>query len=269
MIKDFLPVKGIEQTANDIEFVESFWSRQLKGNMDSAFDCDLSRREEFHQMAPILDTLPSDARILDGGCGCGEWTVFLSRKGFQTTGLDISNELITRLTGLFPKNNFVRGDLRNTGFATGMFDLFFSWGAIEHFEDGPGSCLAEAYRTLKPGGYLMVSVPFANRRQLKRRAHATSGQPASSAESVRFYQWRFTREELGNELRQQGFVVTGLYPIHKEEGLRRLLALDRLGLPSGSILHTLALRVGSMLVRANDVSHMLLAVGRKPCDVTK
>ena len=54
-------------------------------------------RPEYRVMAPYLRQLPPSARMLDGGCGLGEWTVNLSRLGYRVLGLDISEETVTLL----------------------------------------------------------------------------------------------------------------------------------------------------------------------------
>src|SRR5687768_12849943 len=56
---------------------------------------------------PILDRLAPGSRILDGGCGMGEWTVFLAQRGFILVGADISEHTVERLRGWFPYLEFV------------------------------------------------------------------------------------------------------------------------------------------------------------------
>ena len=53
-------------------------------------------------MHSVLSQLPRGSLILDGGCGMGEWTVFLAQQGFDVTGLDISEATIARLGTWFP-----------------------------------------------------------------------------------------------------------------------------------------------------------------------
>ena len=274
MIKDFISIAAAESHIGEIGFVEAYWSRQLLGQLGAELPKDLlRRREEYRFIKPYLARLPAGARVLDGGCGAGEWTIALSREGFETTGLDISQALISRLQERFPKQRFVRGDLRDLPFEADSFDALFSWGAFEHFEIGLAPCLAEACRVLKPGGWLFVTVPFANRRIVHRHERGlvkdflprVKGPPA--APRLRFYQWRLTRGELARELACAGFEPTATRLLHKEEGLRRLLRHDiGLSLTPGSFPEHLLLTALRFVMPAGYAAHILIAAGRKRCD---
>ncbi len=269
MLKDFKPIDAAAPDPDDLAFVEKYWSAQFAGTVGQADPAGrVAAREEYRALQPHLDQLPPGAEILDAGCGQGDWTVFLSRQGRAVTGLDISQELIARLGERFPECRFLRGDIRNTGFAEERFDLVFSWGAIEHFEAGVAPALNELRRLLKPGGALLVTVPFANRRQLRRREAALTRvlrDGAPDPKPQRFYQWRFTRGELAQELRAGGFDVLSVEAIHKDEGIRRMLRHGlRLSVRPGSRLEGALLLALRRLIPSGAVSHMLLAVARKP-----
>ena len=122
MLKDFLPVKDSDKNLSEIDFVENFWSSKLATNLGRSLENELGSRDEYKIMIPYLRTLPAGAKILDGGCGAGEWTVFFSKQGYEVTGLDISEKLISKLKELFPRLNYVRGDLRQTGLDDASMD---------------------------------------------------------------------------------------------------------------------------------------------------
>ena len=269
MRKDYIPVADEARTADETSFVEKYWT-DVWTRHDQAPDLSaLARREEYRVIRPFLSTLPRGSRILDAGCGLGEWTLFLGQQGLDAVGLDLSGDIIARLKERFPASQFVRGDIRRTGFEAGSFDACLSWGAFEHFENGIGDCLDEAHRILRPGGWLFISVPFHNGRLLARDAHPLEhwdenfDAHAGYRQSQRFYQWRFTRPELKRELELHGFHTRLITPIHKLQGAGRWLQWDfRVCRPNTRAYFALR-RLSAAVLPASYVSHMLLAVAER------
>lgn len=112
-------------------------------------------------MARLLGLAPG-ARVLDLACGHGRHAWPLARAGVEVTGLDrsapylrLAREAAGPVTGAV---TLVRGDLRALPFADGAFDAAFSWYASLFIWDDATNedCLAEAGRTVRPGGRLLV-----------------------------------------------------------------------------------------------------------------
>lgn len=257
-----------EDTAGlgEADFIASHWTRiwEQEGGPQGRID-KVMRQDEYRLMAPYITSLIKGARILDGGCGLGDWVLAIDRLGFRTVGLDISQKTILQLQERFPEAEFKYGDIRQTTFGNGEFDAYFSWGVFEHFEAGPQDCIREAHRVLKPGGTLFISVPFDNLRHALR----ANNKPVTTGDrSIRFYQYRFTRAELALELEIGGFELLSVKPIHKRQGVLRMLHHD-FGLPYGwFITRALAVLVAP-LMPATWVSHMVMAVARRSVDSSK
>ena len=149
MRKDYAPISSNGTVEEEIHFVERFWTERWEAHSRLPRVEGVAQREEYKMMLPFLSSLPTGSRILDAGCGMGEWTVFLTNQGFEVVGLDVSERTISRLRGLLPTYHFVHGDIRRMDFATGSFDACFSWGVFEHFENGLGDCINEVHRILK------------------------------------------------------------------------------------------------------------------------
>lgn len=268
MRKDYTPVEAASAD-DEAGFVQRYWANVWKENDQVPDVSALARRDEYKVIRPFLAKLPTGSRILDAGCGLGEWTVFLGQQGFEVVGIDLIPEVVEELTRRFPAHQFVRGDIRQTGFEAGSFDACFSWGAFEHFENGIGDCLDEARRVLRPGGWLFISVPFQNWRHTLRDARplevwdSAFDPNAGYRQPQRFYQWRFTRPEVRRELELHGFRSVSVTPIHKLSGVGRWLQWDFPVFAKDSRAYHLARRAFGGVMPASCISHMILAVAEK------
>lgn len=101
-------------------------------------------------------------KIVEAGCGQGQWVIHLERQGYNITGLDFSEPVIEKLRAEYPENEWVVGDVTNLEYGEGSFDAMLSWGVVEHFEKGPERALDEAFRVLGESGTLFITVPMHN-----------------------------------------------------------------------------------------------------------
>ena len=262
MRKDFLIDTDLDD--NETDFVERYWTEKWDEMGGPAGLVDrIPGKAEYKIMAPYIEKLPKGARLLDGGCGLGDWTLYFTRAGYPTLGLDISRKTVAALQERFSEAKFEVGDIRETGLPDDSFDAYFSWGTFEHFESGLNPCIAEAYRVLKPGGLLFTSVPFDNLRHALRAASdwRRSAEPDTSAS--RFYQWRLTRGEFRELLARENFEVLDIRAIGKRQGVLRSLQHE-FGMPYQWFASRALSAALAPFVPSGLVAHMLLAVARKP-----
>jgi SAM-dependent methyltransferase len=102
-------------------------------------------------------SLPSRGRLLDFGCGNGNFLERMRRLGWQVTGVDASVAAVRRLQNELGLDARL-GTLPHAELAAGSFDLVTMWQSLEHVHQ-PLPVLREAQRLLVPGGMLVVSVP--------------------------------------------------------------------------------------------------------------
>ncbi|WP_456420530.1 class I SAM-dependent methyltransferase [Thermococcus sp.] len=92
-------------------------------------------------------------KALDLGCGTGNYTLELKKRGFDVIGLDASEGMlrIARSKGL----NCIRGNAYSLPFPEESFDLVLSVTMFEFIHE-PEKVLAEIHRVLKPGGEVVI-----------------------------------------------------------------------------------------------------------------
>lgn len=258
MRKDY--IESTDHGVGETEFVENYWTLvwEQEGGVRSQIG-RIQRKDEYRIMAPYMSRLSSGSRVLDGGCGLGDWTLRFTSEGYSVVGLDLSRKTVERLQERFPEATFADGDIRHMDFPDASFDAYFSWGVFEHFEAGPQECVREAFRVLKPDGLLFISVPFDN---LRHSLLGSFSSPRAISKGNRFYQWRFTRAELARELAIGGFVVLDVKPIHKRQGVLRCLHHE-FGMPINWLVTRGLSAALSPLLPSALVAHMILAVARK------
>ena len=93
-------------------------------------------------------------RALDLGCGTGNYTLELKKRGFDVIGLDASEGMleVARSKGL----ECIKGDAYSLPFPDRSFDLVLSVTMFEFIHE-PERVLAEISRVLKPGGEVLIA----------------------------------------------------------------------------------------------------------------
>jgi ubiquinone/menaquinone biosynthesis C-methylase UbiE len=95
-------------------------------------------------------------KALEVGCGRGSLSSYFAADGWDVTLLDYSHTVIDTAKGIFSANGhqaqFITGDANELPFPDNSFDVTYSIGLLEHFED-VRQPIAESLRVLRPGGW--------------------------------------------------------------------------------------------------------------------
>ncbi len=100
--------------------------------------------------------LPKGGKILDLGCGRGEFLRGFIRCGLNGYGVDLSS----MAKSICPEAKNLQSDIENEPlpYNDNSFDVVFSKSVLEHFYY-PEKLVMEIYRVLKPGGLVITMVP--------------------------------------------------------------------------------------------------------------
>ncbi len=145
--------------------------------------------------------------VFDWGCGYGQMTYLLKKRGFQVTSFDIGDPNKNSLPDIpiCHDLNVIRNMHPTTlPFAPKSFDAVLSCGVLEHVDEQsqPGNemkSLSEIGRILRPGGILFIyQLPqlYTWQESIIRRFHLGYAHPR-----------RYTATEITNMLKQTGYSV--------------------------------------------------------------
>jgi 2-polyprenyl-3-methyl-5-hydroxy-6-metoxy-1,4-benzoquinol methylase len=108
--------------------------------------------------------LSRDARVLDAGCGSGQWAIAFAERGARVTGIDLSPAMIRLADDQASARGldieWRTGDVTRLADPLAVFDAIHARVLLQFVPDVP-SALRELRRVLRPGGRLLASVPGA------------------------------------------------------------------------------------------------------------
>ncbi|MCR4264132.1 MAG: peptidase C39 family protein [Candidatus Roizmanbacteria bacterium] len=132
---------------------EEFYNRVADIYVEKYFD---NSSEQKH-LEPFLSRLSKKAKILDVGCGPGNYAIHLVKMDYTVTGIDTSTEMIKIAKQKVPEAKFVLADMRKMPFENNSFDGLLSAYSLIHIpqKDIAGT-LQEFNRVLKPHGRCII-----------------------------------------------------------------------------------------------------------------
>jgi len=190
-------------------FYESFWADAPADPQPWAW----ARRG-----ALLLAEAKPGERVLDLGCGAGRFVAALRDAGADPVGVEIAEAALERARVVAPGADLrLLEDDGSIPLDHGSVDLVWCSEVLEHVADGI-HLLQEARRVLRPGGRILVTVPFHGR--AKGAAIALARFDAHfdpQGQHLRF----FTRASLASLLLAAGFVspsvrAVGGVPLFRE-----------------------------------------------------
>ncbi len=156
----------------------------------------IGRREVLQKVLGKHIPQGQNLDILDVGCGTGINYNWLKNWG-RVTGLDTSAEALDYCRNKHVYDELIQTDGTNLSFDS-QFDLLTAFDVLEHIQDDI-SALRNWYTTLKPNGYVFITVPAY---QWMWTGH----------DKALHHQRRYNPADLKRKLEQVGFKVVLLSP---------------------------------------------------------
>lgn len=200
----------------------------------------------------LLKYFPKQGKILEGGCGVGQYVIYYRKLGYDIIGVDYAGATIKRIREYFQDIPIYINDVRTLDFTDGYFKAYYSGGVIEHFEEGPDEVIKEARRVLQNKGLFIVTVPYINiarkvidfiRFGICRRPHVNI-KDHNDAISIyikqnnitkgeyfkgyHFHEYAFEKKEIHNIISSYGFRLIFSVPIGISWGMKDFAIIRRI-----------------------------------------
>jgi 2-polyprenyl-3-methyl-5-hydroxy-6-metoxy-1,4-benzoquinol methylase len=195
------------------EYHEGVWAMLPEGLEPS----DFALRRRF-----LLANVQAGERVLDVGCGEGNFAAELVGAGAEVVAVDVAEQPLRRARILHPELDLRLVDPAGSWeLPDAAFDVVWAGEVIEHVLD-TAAWLSEVRRVLRSGGILLLSTPAHGRLTLlrlalSRRAFADHFEPRG--DHLRFY----ARDTLSGLLEDFGFESVQMRPAGGPLGARRVL----------------------------------------------
>ena len=179
-------------------------------------------------------------RVLDLGCGNGRYYETVKGKRVDYIGVDNSERLIKLAQRKNPGVKFQTADAFNLPFSNNYFDKVYSIAVLHHMPSKKfrSQFLKEAKRVLKQRGLLILTVwKFYGKKKVflsfKYTILKLIGKSKLDFKDIfepwgkkteRYYHW-FSKRELANLVKREGFKIKEVDIIKKETGKRRNIYL--------------------------------------------
>lgn len=241
---------------------EQFWAELWAQRLHNGYYSQAERGDLGDIEGVLLKHLQPGGVHLEAGCGLGYWVAALLARGYRVEGIEYSQSLVNLVRTIKPDLPVRRENALAIDRPSNYYDSYLSFGVVEHRQAGPEPFLVEAYRVLKPGGVMIISVPFLCP---LRFAKGHLGLYRDQPPIAEFFQYAFGEQEFGQFLVAAGFHIEEAHYQHVRRCLVEELPLYfRLNRMKGARYWTRAI---DLLFPARLAAHLLLFVARKSADI--
>jgi len=139
------------------EVGEKFPSLKQAASTRYYFECERALCEQF--FPPVRSLLVFKSDLWDEAKN-SEILLWMAKNGARTAGIDIAHTIVRDARNVLAPYHprLAAADVRSLPFPADTFDLIYSMGTIEHF-DNYDAAVRELFRVLKPSGSAIIGVP--------------------------------------------------------------------------------------------------------------
>lgn len=139
------------------EYYEDLWTR---------LPSDLTPPDWELRRAFLLEHIRAGDRVLDLGCGAGDFTAEIARAGAEAIGVEVAEAALVRARARHPELDFRLASIEGPlPLEDGAFAVVWASEVIEHVAD-TARWLSEVRRVLASGGRLLLTTPSHGRLRL-------------------------------------------------------------------------------------------------------
>jgi SAM-dependent methyltransferase len=184
------------------------WHRERLAQSVASAEID-SRQLKFFEWLVGLVGAPAGGSLLDVACGQGDFLAYAASRGFEVSGIDLSDLAVTEARRRLPEAEIQVGSGEALPFENESFDVVTCLGSLEHFPD-PIAGARELHRVLALHGTAIVYLP-----NLFFLGHVWFGirhgiEPSEGGQS--FSETFMSSQGWSRLLTEAGFTVRGYHP---------------------------------------------------------
>ena len=143
------------------EFLKNLYPLQYLGNdQDKDFKNMKDKQNIFKKAIKLYNENPKGKKLLDIGCGMGEFLKISSDYGMDPLGIDLNRTTTDYITSNYGYKTLNKLITQET-FEENSFDFIVLSHVIEHVQD-PNKLIKIIYKILKPGGIFIMATPNAD-----------------------------------------------------------------------------------------------------------